>query len=137
MYHFFFQLIRCEINRQNGCSIEYLLYITQVMALDSLSTICEIAILRSVWYLRKIYEEFEDRFHSRTFWICPPYLHLFLTSLFPFSLSVYICIHGFTRFPSSLLLVSGYLFYLNLNCTCKIFGRIIQEIKRELSEIYR
>lgn len=68
------------------------------MALDSLSTICEIAILRSVWYLRKIYEEFEDRFHSRTFWICPPYLHLFLTSLFPFSLSVYI--YTYTWFHS-------------------------------------
>lgn len=106
----------------NRRSIFIVLHVTQVMALDSLSTICEIAILRSVWYLRKIYEEFEDRFHSRTFWICPPYLHLFLTSLFPFSLSVYIHIYIYIISLVFLLSVSGYLFYFDLNLIArKIF----------------
>ena len=54
--------------------------------------------LAYVPYNSRTSQEFEDRFHSRTFWICPPYLHLFLTSLFPFSLSVYI--YTYTWFHS-------------------------------------
>lgn len=115
MYNFFFLFIVNYVKLiGNRRSIFIVLHVTQVMALDSLSTICEIVILRSVWYLRKIYEEFEDRFHSRTFWICPPYLHLFLTSLFPFSLYIISLVF--------LLSVSGYLFYFDLNLIArKIF----------------